>query len=160
MYKKVFLQLILVLIVFVGGSVVYMYYSASDSCRKLERISDKPDLNQELKTLLIEYLNSKQVRAELNKTAGEVFNVSDFSIPFSFSDTLRKNGFNGVNLQLVIQTDRVDKTFNKPYRILKAGIGYSRAYLMFVVEGVSNQSSNSEKLQLKTGSYVDCRVYE
>lgn len=139
------------------GAVLYMYYRSSEPCRVLQSISNNSRLNEDLKEGLVEYLKLENVRIFLQQSAGEVFSIADFGVEFPDAAALGELNVKNQNIQLVIKTDRSDKSFRAPYNVNEVGIGYSRAYLMYVNDS-EIRNAGVEALNLSSDSYVDCRV--
>ena len=136
----------------------YMYYRASGSCRVLESISRDPVLNKSIKEGLVEFLGRNEVQTFLLKASGSVFSISDFGVQFPGIEVFEKVGIHGQNLQLVIGASSSESSFRPPYSIEEVGIGYSRAYLMYV-NGSEPPTEGFGNIELSNSSYVDCRVY-
>ena len=138
-----------------------MYYRSSDSCRVLESISEDPKLSNGVKEGLLSYLNESEVRAFLMRSSGEVFSTSDIGVPFSAMAAFDEYLIDSKDWQLIIKTDSPDKSFRDPYSIKEVGIGFSRAYLMYMNDISSqNEEVGFFSFNLREDSYVNCRVYD
>jgi hypothetical protein len=140
------------------GAVIYMDYSVSGPCRTMESISNDATLNEGLKKGLTKYLSQAKVQNILHLSAGEVFSIAEFGLPFPYMEAFDSYGSSGQNIQLVIRTNKNDKSFRLPYSVIDVGIGYSRAYLMYANKVEQENSSGIQKLELSSDSYVDCRT--
>ena len=136
----------------------FMYYRSSEPCRVLGAISIDYKLNESLKDGLIEYLRQSKVQDFLRESSGEVFSIADIGVIFPYATEFEKFSFHNKNMQLVIKTDGADKSFRLPYNINEVGIGYSRAYVMYV-NSSDPQNSKLNTIELSDDSYVDCRSY-
>ncbi len=150
-------KLLFSFIIIVGvSSVVYIEYKLASPCRELQELQSNPNETAKLKLGLTNFLNSLKVRSELKDMAGENFELAEFSE--SLKPYISDVKFSSQRLELIIKTNRSDKSFKEPYSILEVGIGFARSYILFTNKNNKLVGKGDSFVQLGEATRLECKT--